>query len=257
MVRKFENKISAFLGLHEAEVGNAVLEKGESPKMKNLKITENYSLKLREGYKALCSAEGEARGIKEFRGNIFFVMGEGVYRYDGEKHKVGELESESGRVTFLEFQSSLYFLDGKKIKVFKDGVFGDIQPYIPLVAISTDPSGAGIPFEKINLLTDKRRQSFTVDDGSYFTITEENIDSVEEVRHLGEVMEKTAYTVDGRKITLRGDVDRTPNAYEVTYLKSGSDAEKIHRMRYAVAWGGDNDTRIFLWGDRENPEIYR
>ncbi len=260
MARSFKTEIRAFLGLNEGE-GTTVLKKGESPRMINLKVTPNLTLKLREGYKSVYRSEGEGRGIASFADAVIFVVGKKVYRYDGECEELGELDSEKGRVSFLRYGGRLYILDGVKIKVYDGSTLGDIVPYIPLVAISCNSAGAGVSFEKINLLSDKRRQSYTVTDGLvYFTVTEENIDSIDEVRHGGEVMDKTDYIVNIEKgeVKINGIVDYSPNAYEVTYTKrSGDMSDRIHKMRYAVAWGGDNDTRVFLWGDEEYPATYR
>lgn len=260
MARSFKTEIRAFLGLNEGE-GTTVLKKGESPRMVNLKVTPNLTLKLREGYKRVCRGEGEGRGITYFKNAVIFVTGKKVFRYDGECSEVGELESEKGRVSFLPLGGSLYLLDGVKIKVYDGALLRDIEPYIPLVAISCNTAGAGVPFEKVNLISDKRRQSYTITEGlSYFTVTERDVDSIDEVRQGGEVMEKTAYTVDleSGEVKLKGEIDYSPNAYEVTYTKhSDGMSDRIHKMRYAVAWGGDNDTRVFLWGDEEYPSTYR
>ncbi|MBQ7897996.1 MAG: hypothetical protein IJ323_06195 [Clostridia bacterium] len=261
MAKSFTSEIHKFLGLHEP-LGDTVLKAGESPKMKNLKVTDSYTLTLREGFEVLEKIDGEPRGITSFKDSIFFVAGCSVYRrYNGESALVGELESDEGKVTFLPFGDKLYFLDGTKIKVWQGDGVEDISPYVPLVAISTDHFGAGVAFEDINLLTPERRQSFTMDsDYRDLILAEQNISEVKSVTLNGELMADNTYTVDleNGTVTLKSAPVTDPNAYEVRYVKGSSESEAlIHRMRYAALWGGDNDTRIFLWGDSENPDIYR
>ena len=262
MAKNFTSEIRAFLGLHQAEEGQTRLKKGESPSMKNLKITPNYTLALREGYALVTSGEGEGRGVTFFNNSVIFVVGKSVYRLKNEEREaLGELESDKGEVTFLPFGERLYILDGVKIKVVTGDSVEDIIPYVPLVAISTDSMGGGVPFEDVNLLTPERRQSFTLDgENSALILAEENIDSVEGVTLLGEPLSKGSYTVDleGGVVTLKsGNKNTLPNAYEVTYSKSHGGERKIHKMRYATLWGGDNDTRAFLWGSEDEPLFYR
>ncbi len=261
MARDFTAQVNAFLGLNESAPNTGHTKAGESPKMKNLKITPSYSLSLREGYECLSESGGEGRGLTVLDGAVYFVSGKTLFSYNGEKKVIGELESESGKVSFLHFGKSLYILDGKKIKKLCQGVLSDIDPYVPLIAVSTDVAGGGVPFEDINLLTPKRRQSFTVDSGhTLLILAEQNIDSVESVKLLGEEMAKTAYTVNLEKGTVQlasNNPSTEINAYEVTYSKKIPEENNPHRMRYAVLWGGDNDTRIFLWGDSEKPDVYR
>lgn len=262
MAKNFRTEIHKFLGLHEP-FSDTVLRVGESPRMKNLRVTESYTLALREGFEVLGRFEGVPRGVFAFKDSIFFVAGSTVYRwYNGESTPVGALESDSGRVTFLPLGDSLYFLDGTKIKVWQGEEVKDLQPYVPLVAISTDVNGGGIAFEEINLLTSERRQSFTMDsDHRDLILAEKDIDEVISVSVLGEALAANTYTVDLESgiVSLKNEPSSTdPNAFEVRYSKKPSEGEElIHKMRYATLWGGDNDTRIFLWGDKENPAIYR
>ncbi|MBQ5746908.1 MAG: hypothetical protein IIV81_03105, partial [Clostridia bacterium] len=97
-------------------------------------------------------------------------------------------------------------------------------------------------------------------DHTRIILAEKNIDSVISVKALGEELPKSAYTVylEEGEIQLSGNNPSTEiNAYEVTYSKAIPEENNPHRMRYAVLWGGDNDTRVFLWGDDEKPDVYR
>lgn len=262
MAKNFKSEIHKFLGLH-LPFGDTVLKVGESPNMKNLKVTESYTLALREGFEVLEKPLGVPRGVTVFKDSIFFVSGSGVYRRcDGECTLAGQLESDSGRVTFLPFGDKLYFFDGVKIKVWQGETVEDIVPYVPLVAISTDYMGAGVAFEEINMLTPMRRQSFTLAEGKRTLIlAEKKVTKIIKVTLNGDVMLASKYTVDLEEstVTLKSDPESLePNAYEVTYTTQTEDSTSpIHRMRYATLWGGDNDTRVFLWGDREEPDVYR
>ncbi|MBR5817908.1 MAG: hypothetical protein IKY62_04610, partial [Clostridia bacterium] len=168
MAQKFKLTIDKFKGLCECEVGESRLISGESPRMKNLCITPSFTLMQREGWQVVSGNEGEPRGI--FAGNaageerVIFVISEKVYMLkSGEREEIGTLESNTGEVSIFSFNSKIYFLDGQKIKVWDGSVISDLQPYIPLVAISCDYNGAGTPFEDVNLLTGTVRQQFSPD----------------------------------------------------------------------------------------------
>jgi len=264
LARDFFDSITKFLGLRESEAGEGRFTKGESPRMKNLKITPHYTLMKRKGYTTLFKESSQGRGI--WCGNLknsnrlIWVVGNEVRELKGDYYKVlGKLESSKGNVTLFKFDTKLYFLDGVKIKFYDGETFGNITPYIPLVAISCDYLGAGVGFEDVNLLTGTKRQSFTMDGvHSYVKLLEKEIDSVDSVKYQGKELSKSFYEVN----LLNGSVsfdedavkDTSPDAVEITYTKNAEGmAECIHRMKYAVLYGGDNDTRIFLWGDGEYP----
>lgn len=258
---EFKTVINKFLGLHQTEVGEGRLKKGESPMMKNLKITPNYTLLRREGFERVSKKSGEARGLY-IGENIFSVVSEKVYMYDGNaEYMIGALESTGGEVSIFSFDGVLYFLDGVKIKKWDGAVFSDLSPYVPLIAVSCTPSGGGTPFEDVNLLTGKKRQSYTPDGTSVeFYLAESNIDKVNQVTLFGEKVLRTKYTVNLEKGSITFDEvpkDTYPNCLEITYTKESDTASDIHRMRYAISYGGANDTRVFLWGDSEYPSHVR
>ncbi|MBE6650988.1 MAG: hypothetical protein E7613_06715 [Ruminococcaceae bacterium] len=261
MQGNFRTVIDKFLGLHECEAGETRLKKGESPLMKNLRVTQNYTLLRREGFRKVSSKEGEGRGLYIGK-NVFWVVSDSVYMLDGDtEYMIGTLESSSGEVTVFEFDGKVYFLDGKRIKKWDGAVFSDLSPYVPLVAISCTPDGAGTPFEEVNLLTGKKRQSFTPDGSStVFYLTETNIDKVDSVKLFGEKILRSKYTVNLEKgsVTFHEVPENTyPNCLEITYTKESGSEGDIHRMRYAMAYGGVNDIRVFLWGDSDYPAHVR
>lgn len=267
MAKAFKSTVGSFLGLRESGSGMGSLKKGESPAMKNLRVTSDHSLVRRSGWRRVCRGSGEGRGM--FIGNVggristVWVSGDKVLLLDGEEAlEIGTLESKSGRVCLFSFRSKLYFLDGVRIKVWDGAVFSDIKPYIPTVAISCDWQGAGTPFEEINLLTGQRKQSFTPDgEHSTYRLAEQGIDSVDEIVKSGVSISKKKYTVNTEAGTVTFEnipAEAAPNSLVITYTKTADGhADSVHRMRCATSYGGDNDTRVFLWGDAQQPSCVR
>ncbi len=268
MSQRFEYLQDRFLGLNKSRDKAFTLKKGESPESVNFSIGDGYTLKKRRGYSVLCRHGGEGRGIGRLvndRGEwTVYVVNSSVYAYkDGNESLIGQLESESGKIDFLSFSKKLYILDGKKIKVFDGEVFSDIIPYRPLVAISTTPDGAGVSFEERNLLTGRMRQSFTMNSTTLSVkLALNQLESVDYVKVNGVELSVSDYTIDlERGAVILPEIYKShpiPNGIEVGFTaKSDGSEALIHSMRHAVVYGGENDTRVFLYGDRNNPNFLR
>ena len=175
MAGNFRNITDKFLGLRESEFGETRIKKGESPKMKNLRVTPEYTLILRDGFEKVSITEGEGRGVYAYEKGVIWVVDEKVYLRRGDSETViGELESTTGEVSFFHFGGKIYILDGVKIKVWDGETFSDIEPYIPTIAISCDHTGAGTPFEEVNLLTGTKKQVFSGENYSTYYLAEQN-----------------------------------------------------------------------------------
>lgn len=261
MARDFNTVINKFLGLNQCEAGESRLKKGESPKMKNLKVTPNYTLIQRDGWEKVSDTKGVGRGLYVGK-DVVWIVSDRVYlkNADGE-YVIGCLDTTEGDVCIFPFDSKLYFLDGKRIKSWDGISFSDIDPYVPLIAISCEPSGAGIPFEDVNLLTGKMRQSFTPDGTTnQFRLVYNGLTRVDSVKLHGKDVDKSKLSINeetGIVTIFDMPSDTTPNCLEIAFTKSTGTPELINRMRHAVSYGGDNDTRIFVWGDEEYPSHIR
>jgi len=268
MAGRFNYSQDRFLGLNKGSDETLFLKKGESPRMVNFTVSDSYALKKRRGYRVLCRHKDGGRGIGHLVSGqgewTVYAAGKSVYAYkDGEETLVGELESESGQLDFLRFSDKLYILDGKRIKVFDGKTLSDIEPYRPLVAISTTPDGAGVSYEERNLLTGSMRQCFTMNSTKIqLQLAMKELESVDYVRVDEVELAKGSYAVDLARGTVTiPDKYRehpTPNGIEIGFtVPNGDSAELIHSMRHAVFYGGENDTRVFLYGDENNPCIIR
>lgn len=262
MAKDFTTVINKFLGLHQCEAGESRLKSGESPNMLNLTVTPNRTLLQRDGWETVSDTQGVGRAIYCCGEDIYWVVSDEVWmkNSDGE-FMIGCLGSVSGEVCIFPFDSKVYFLDGKRIMQWDGASFLELIPYVPLIAISCDYLGAGVPFEAVNMLTGKKRQSFTPDGvHSAFQLAETNIDSVDSVTLLGEEVPRRDYAVNLEKglVTFDSTPSSTdPNSIEIAFTKGNTESDSIHRMRWAIAYGGENDTRVFLWGDREYPSHIR
>ncbi len=263
MAKRFKWSVDKFTGLNLSSDKEFSLKTGESPEMVNFTVTDAYKLKKREGFSVLSRHNSEGRGIFSGvvgeRECVVYVAGKSVYSYcDGEEALIGEMESEAGQVSFLLLSKKLYLLDGVKIKTWNGSVFSSIQPYRPLVAVSTTPDGAGVSFEEKNILTGKMRQSFSPGANSVtLHLAVGELDSVDYVHIGGRKLATTNYTFDLKKgtVTFSSSAEEMllPDGVEVGFTKNSGNETLINRMKHALLYGGANDTRVFLYGDEENP----
>ncbi len=267
MAKSFDFLCDRFTGLNLSSDREHSLRSGESPYMVNFSITDSYKLKKRSGYRVLFLHDGEGRGIicTRLKGKecVVFVAGNKVYSLEnGVETLLGELESDSGSVSFIQVSDKLYILDGVKIKVWDRERFSDIVPYRPLIAVSTTPDGAGVAFEEKNILTGKMRQSFSPGANSVtLQLAATELDSVDYVHVGGRTLSKDNYIIDLKKGTVvvnsTAEEMQIPDGVEIGFTKCDGNENSLHRMRRALLFGGENDTRIFLYGDTESPNVIR
>lgn len=255
-------EISRFLGINIDTTGDTQIELGESGDMQNFRITENYKLKKREGYRKLFdNIQGIVRGMWYGKLNgtyhFLFACNGNVYEHDmitGTNTSIGTLTD--AKTVFFAFNDNVYILNGAEYKKWTgSGNIVDVEGYIPLIAVSTPPGGGGTLYEPVNLLTGKKRQQFSPDGSSTtFQLAETNIDRVDKVWVEGELQETSKYTVDKEKgiVTFAG-LEKGFNTLEIQWTKGNGNRDAVLKCRAAMLFGGSNDTRVFIWGNPDTP----
>lgn len=269
MAEKIPTEIDVFLGLNENISGSTQLKLGESDYMYNFRVTDLYKLRKLRGYARLfdtiqddennnCTIRGMWYGKILGAYRFLFACNGHVYTLSdkGEYASIGELTDAD--TFFFFFNSKVYILNGSEYKCWDGLAFKDVGGYVPVVAINTPPAGGGTQYESINLLTGSKRQWFSPDgEAKDFFITEKNIDSIDWVknRSTGETLTvETDYTVDleAGKVTTVGVLTDVENLLEIKWTKGEGNREAIEKCRKAIVYGGENDTRVFMWGNPDN-----
>ena len=152
--------ITKFLGVRYSLTGSTSLEVGELSDMKNMRITADYKVRKREGYKKVIEVIGPIRA--QWSGTIdgdyfdIFVSDGHIYnRVEDVKNRYRS-DNRCSDNCFLFLVKKLYFLNGTEYKSFDGTTLADVSGYIPLIAIGTPPTGGGTDYEKINLLNGKK-----------------------------------------------------------------------------------------------------
>jgi hypothetical protein len=242
--------INAFLGLNMNKTGSTNLKLGESPKMVNFKISRDYKLEKMYGYINKYEKTSKIRamwfGLLDTTEVFVFVCGGKVYNEDTE---LGSLTDDITRI--FEFNKKLYFINGHEYKEWDGTIFKDVEGYIPLVKVATTPNGVGTDYEPINVLTGKKRQTFSPDGTEKtFVLVENNLTSIDSVKVDGV---ETTVTKDLAKGTITFSTAPTQgvDTIEVQWTKGTGQRELVYKNHYFQTYGLADDTRVFLYGNAD------
>ncbi len=230
-----------------------------SPYMRNFRVTENRTLQKRYGITTLIPAGETVTGLwSGYLGGarlFLYTAGGKLYSVEQETGISVELgDVGEGRNTLFAFGRAVYIKNAAKYSRYDGETLSEVQGYTPLVAIGCDASGAGEPFEDVNMLSSKRRVLYSADgtSGTYM-LPENNIRSVVSVRKDGGT--DVSFTADLQEgsILLQSPVDKGINNLEVVYDTGTSRADVILGAAGVMLFGGDTDGHVFLWGNPEYP----
>lgn len=260
-------KIEKFLGLNEDTSGDTQLLLGESPSMPNYRLTENYKLRKREGYLQLFTTLGvhDIRGMwyGKLAGTFFFLFAcnGNVYKHNlgtGVNTSIGTLTD--AKTFFFGFGTKVYMLNGNEYKSYDGTTFATVTGYVPLVATATPPTGGGTANEQINLLTGKKYQTFSGNNVAVaYTVAETSLTSVDAVYKAAVLQTVTTdYTVNLTTGVITFVVAPITGVDNVTiyWTKGTGSRAEVTANLYAMLFGGQNDTRVFAYGDGTNRYYY-
>lgn len=253
-------QVTKFGGLDERKTFESELS--YATEMKNFRITENFTLKKREGLTACALAPtvitGMWSGYLGTRRYFLFTAGEALYRLDDGMKTAEEIGNVGeGKNVMFEFNRRVYIKNQNKYTSFDGETFREVTGYVPLVAIGCRPDGAGERFEDINLLSPYRRVQFIGDGSSRdFRLPETDLASIGPVLINGR---PSPYPIRFRQLGEgRFGLDGTPaegEIVEVTYQAKSDRRDVILKASGVMLFGGDTDGHVFLWGNPDAPNV--
>ncbi len=252
-------KISSFAGLDERNVIGDKLYL--SPDMLNFTVCDDGSIKKRSGRKK-SSVEFNGSVYRMWSGyidgEICFIVcaGTKIYKYDFENHIFNAVNITAGKCKHIfAFGNALFFICNSGYFKYENGIFSLHQPYVPVIAISCLNDGTGVNFEKPNMLTGKKRMRFCGDGYSAeFTLREKNIDSVLWVKVSGEAVSSWSADLQRGVITFSAAPDAGIDNIEICWEKqSTARPEIVSGCTRSMIFGGDTDSRVFLYGNSQYP----
>ena len=233
--------------------------------MNNFYITNDYKLRKIFGYKSFYNFGHTIRGMysTNLGGTEYLLVATNSKLYyftkdqlEDEKHwdtieptLIGEIPDEE--VSFFTFDKKVYILCGKYMS-WDGTTLKEVEGYTPLVFINTPPAGGGTIYDEINMLSAKKHQTFNGDGTSTtFQLAQKGVTSIDKVLVDGE--EITGYTADltNGTVTITTAPQQAMDNVDIYWTLDDGDRNIIEGMRFGTVFGGDLDTRVFLYG---NPE---
>ena len=265
--------IKKFLGLNLTTTGDTQILDGESGNMNNFVITNDYKLRKCDGYKKVYDFGSQIKGTYSFNTGsevYLLIVADGkLYRISKSKldddstwesltptliGSVGDYDT-----TFFSFDKKVYLLNGHKYYSYDGTTLTEVEGYTPLVFVNTPQAGGGTDYDPINMLSPKKHMTFNADGTSdTYQLAQKGITSVDKVIVNGTEL-SSGYTVN----TTNGTVTFTtiPTAgtdnVDIYWSKDDGDRHFIEEMRAGIVYGGDVDTKVFLYGSLTTPNRVR
>ena len=269
-------RVDKFLGLNISNTGDTQLQLGESGNMENFYITNDLKLRKMYGYRAFWDFEHPIRatypanlGGTEYllvatNNKLYYFLKSQIEDYENWESvtpvEIGTIGTATD-VSFFTFDKKVYILSGK-YQSWDGTTLEEVEGYTPLVFINTPPAGGGLIYDEINMLSPKKHQTFNGDGTStvyhlaqnYFT-SDVDLTSVDKVIVGTTELQSTDYTVDTHNgtVTFNTAPPQGMDNVDIYWTLDDGDRSIIEGMRYGTVFGGDVDTRVFLYGNHNCP----
>lgn len=257
-------KINKFLGLNQNRTGDTQLKLGESGNMSNFYITDDFKLRKTFGYKSKITFDTPIKGVfgTKIANTEYLLVATGgklyyFYQTDLIDDTITPTAHELGSIgnadcTFFEFDNKVYIISGGYYK-WDGTTFSEVIGYTPLVFINSIPAGSGTIYEEINMISPNKHQTFNGDGTSKdFFIAQKGVSSIYRVDVNGTTLTPTTdYTVDltAGKVTFTTAPSQNMDNVDIYWSKDDGDRNIIANMKCATIFGGDVDTRVFVYGN--------
>lgn len=231
--------------------------------MKNFTVTPDLRLRVRDAIVRKMNDIDEEivqiwSGILGTNEYILVVTDSGYYRYSTASDRVIELGARTGGdVSLIPFGSQLYITTGSVYSVFNGYTVTAAAGYVPLVAVSVPPTGGGVTYEAINMLSQSRRKRYSPDGtATEFVLGEAPLNGINRIVLNGTTLASTDYTADltNGTVTFATAPAEGINTLEISYAVTAQARETVDKCRFGCTFGGGNDTRMFLYGNPDHPD---
>jgi hypothetical protein len=241
----------------------------QSPDMLNMNIDERGSLNKRTGYERVYPTSlgtGKINGIYEYKkadGTSDFLIAHTtkLYKQAGNSQPVQIYSGlANANIHFFTMNYKCYILDGTNFLVYDGTTVTSPTPYVPTIQMSKSPAGGGTALEDFNLIGNKFKDSFSADgSATTFQLSLTGLDNTPVTAVINNVTytEGSGLTVDrtNGRVTFSSAPTTGTNNVIITAGKTVAGlADRVKKCTFSVAFGGSNDTRMFISGNPNMPE---
>jgi len=229
---------------------------------KNYKDTQGSCIETRPGYRELANFMSKINGIYFYNDKALIHAGTNLFLWenfpDTPTGTILKNNMNDAKSSFVIFNEKIYIVDGANYLVYDGTTLKDVSsdnPYIPTTTISRSPSGGGEPYQDVNVLQPKRKNTFVADGTSteYYLDTTD-ITDVTEVKVNDIVVSDYAVNTSAGKITFNtaptAPVLSGTDNVEITFSKVVSGyIDRISKCTKMVVF----DRRLFFTGNPDYP----
>ena len=251
-----------------------------SEQIVNFRVNDSGFLEKRTGTRLAIQMPYKIRGALAVStadaDQIYVVAGSRLYKLtmgsDGVLSNL-TLGTLSGAVFSSDTERAEVFMFAGRVCVLAGGEYfssdgstvSKVDGYIPLIQKNTNSLGKGEAYERINLLTNKVRMRFIADGSTREFRINYPVASVDAVYVGGTLLTpESDYTVN---IHSTYTLVTTALAYAVHdsdkdilqiyfTISKTNERKRVTSCTHSVPYGGDTDSRIFLWGGNEIANIF-
>lgn len=269
-VAKKTIELRNFLGVDFANEETEV-DPRRSPNAPNITADVAGRPEVRPGYETLLTTTGEKiNGIHFHKDTMILHHGQkftvvtvdenGAYALTST-----EIASRGDSISQSFYMDGVtYFLTGSTYTQYDGTAFADVEGYIPTTTIGRKPTGGGESYESVNLLTGYRKNSFTADGTStVYQLDSKPLPGSAAVATMkiwinGE-LRTSGYTVnltDGTVTFAEAPADDGGvDSVVIQFMTTANGRSIINGCTTCVLYGLGNDTRVFVTGNPERPNV--
>ena len=223
---------------------------------------ETESIRTRPGMKKKHSYSSPVYGIFNYKGALMIHTGATLRKVtDAGETILHENMAQRASQAFV-YEDIFYIKDGQNYLMYDGTTIKEVVGYVPTTTIGRKPMGGGTKYEDVNMISDRRKNTFLADGASFsFFLDVTNIDTdfVPIVKVNDEVVAQTAYEVDyaDGRITF---INTPPDAPETDGQDNVSVEFKKAVPKYKNAIFGCTllqvfDNRVFFSGYKDYPNV--
>lgn len=199
---------------------------------------------------------------KKYKGFMIVVCGAKMFKVNTSTGVFTEIYTglTKNKGVFFVFKNKagadiLYYKNGAEYVQFDGTTVTTVVGYIPTVVTGRTPTGGGTAFEPYNRIQGGFRNSFSANgSATVYQLTLSNLDATAVTATLNgavktEGVDFTVNRTTGQVTFSTAPTTGTDNLIITAYKIDTAARLTILSAKYAITFGGDNDTRVFIAGD--------
>ena len=167
--------------------------------------------------------------------------------------------SDDEKVEMFRFAGKLYILGAGDYYVYDGSTISKVDGYVPVIRRKATYNSNGIEYERPNLLHNRVKMRFCPDGVNRRFYLYGLTSSIQSVTVNGEAVSFTPYVTSYRSSVELASLyaENEEDIIEVAYTLSRENRrDEIISNRHAAVYGGDTDSRVFLYGGENRATIY-